>query len=178
MLGAPISRTKLLLVRYTSELTAGVTDSSGVHSARRTTMKKTAWLAALLFTLLRFACWAQTFKIYPGAKLDEKSTSEATKSPMNKGSDVKVYVTPDAFERVRTFYASLYHETQGGNPPRVPNGPEIHWAFFTIDDAKNLWTSKYWVKVQRPYIGNRPGELMPNFNDARDETVIEVVQKK
>ena len=75
-------------------------------------------------------------------------------------------------EKVRGFYASLYHETQGGNPPRVPNVPQIHWAFFTVDDAKNLWTSKYWVKVQRPYVGNRPGELMPNFNDVRDETVI------
>ena len=141
-------------------------------------MKNTAWLAALLFIFLRFACWAQTFKIYPEAKLDQKSTTEATKSPMNKGMDVQVYVTPDAFDKVRTFYASLYHETRGGNPPRVPNGPEIHWAFFTIDEAKNLWTSKYWVKVQRPNIGNRPGELMPNFNDVRDETVIEVVQKK
>jgi hypothetical protein len=142
-------------------------------------MKKAAWLlVALLFNFLPFACPAQSFKTYPGGKLDEKSTTEATKSPLNKGADVKVYVTSDAFEKVRAFYASLYHETQGGNPPRVPNGPEIHWAFFTIDDAKNLWTSKHWVKVQRPYIGNRPGELMPNFNDVRDETVIEVVQKK
>ena len=37
-----------------------------------------------------------TFKTYPGGKLDEKSTTEATKSLLNKGADVKVYVTPDA----------------------------------------------------------------------------------
>ena len=124
-------------------------------------MKKTAWLAALLFIFLRFACWAQTFKVYPRAKLDEKSTTEANKSPMNKGMDVKVYATPDAFEKVRTFYASLYYETRGGNPPRVPNGPEIHWAFFTIDDAKNLWTSKYWVKCRGRTLGIVPENLCP-----------------
>jgi hypothetical protein len=62
-------------------------------------MKNAAWFAALLFIFLRFACWAQTFKIYPEAKLDQKSTTEATKSPMNKGMDVRVYVTPDALRQ-------------------------------------------------------------------------------
>jgi hypothetical protein len=141
-------------------------------------MKKAAWLAALLFIFLRFACWAQTFKIYPGAKLDEKSTTEATKSPVNKGMDVKVYVTPDAFEKFGRF--TLVFFTRPVEVTRLASPTDLRSTglFSQSNDAKNLWISKYWVKVQRPYIGNRPGELMPNVNEVRDETVIEVVQKK
>jgi len=45
---------------------------------------------------------------------------------------------------------------------------DLYEAFFIFDDAKDLASSKLWVKVQRPYIEN----------DVRDITVILVTEKK
>lgn len=132
---------------------------------------------ALMCFVLPTASPAQAFQIYPGAKLDERTTAEVARSPASKGLHVRVYMTADTFEKVRAFYAGLYHEAPPINPPKSQT-LKIQWAHFTVDGAKELWKSSYWLKVQRPYVGGRADNGMPDYNNVRDLTVIEVVQKK
>jgi hypothetical protein len=56
--------------------------------------------------------------------------------------------------------------------PRLPSGQQIQWAFFIIDAEKDLKSSKYWMKIQRPYVGGADGK------DIRDVTVIQTVRAK
>jgi len=130
----------------------------------------------LLLLWLPQAAGAQSFKVYPGARADNKIIQGARKEPSVQGYDLKVYFTPDSFEKVRAFYSSLYHQMPAPHAPK--EAPKLRWAFFAIDGAAKLYESKYWIKVQRPYFASRVDKHMPDYHSARDETVIEVVQKK
>jgi hypothetical protein len=69
-------------------------------------------LACCVFVLaLPQGARADTFKVYPGAILDQKLTADAQKSQQGKAFAVRVYRTTDSFEKVRAFYAPLYHDT-------------------------------------------------------------------
>jgi hypothetical protein len=116
-------------------------------------------------------CFAQDFKPYPGAKLDEASSREASAAAPGKQSDV--YTTSDVFEKVSAFYKGLYKEyTMSSSVPKLPSGQQMKWTFFILDGAKDLGSSKYWMKVQRPYVGGADGR------DIRDLTVIQTVRSR
>jgi hypothetical protein len=122
-----------------------------------------------IFMCLGVPCLAQDFKPYAGSKLDEKATSEASKAAPGKKSEV--YTTPDSFDKVYAFYKSLYKEyAMAHQPPKLPSGQQIQWAFFILDGEKDLKSSKFWMKIQRPYIGGTEGQ------DTRDITVIQTVR--
>ncbi len=117
------------------------------------------------------SCLAQDFKPYPGSKLDEKASREASAAAPGKQSEV--YTTGDAFEKVAAFYKGLYKEYAMPNAsPKLPSGQALKWAFFILDAGKDLASSKYWMKVQRPYVGGADGQ------DLRDITVIQTVRSK
>lgn len=114
---------------------------------------------------------AQDFKPYAGSKLDEKATREASAAAPGKRSDV--YTTSDSFDKVYAFYKGLYKEfAMSSQPPKPPSGQQIRWAFFILDGGTILANSKYWMKIQRPYIGGVDG------SDTRDLTVIQTIRSK
>jgi hypothetical protein len=120
---------------------------------------------------------AQTAKIYAGATLDANASTAATATAAGTGTQAKIFTTPDGFEKVNGFYAGIYHSTPCGQPPSGAGIPKIDWACYTVDGAKDLSASKEWLKVQRPYIGNKAGSLMPDFSNVRQETVITLLWK-
>jgi hypothetical protein len=114
---------------------------------------------------------AQDFKPYTGSKVDEKASREASAAAPGKQSEV--YTTSDAFDKVYAFYKGLYNEyTMMHGGPKLPSGQQIRWAFFILDGGKDLAKSKYWMKIQRPYVGGTDG------SDIRDITVIQTVRSK
>ena len=114
---------------------------------------------------------AQDFKPYTGSKLDEKATREASAAAPGKQSDV--YTTSDSFDKVYAFYKAMYKEfPMSRQPPKQPSGQQIKWAFFILDSGTTLANSKYWMKIQRPYIGGVDG------SDTRDITVIQTIRSK
>lgn len=106
---------------------------------------------------------ATDFKVYPGAKVDEKLTKEANdfaakSAAGDKMSALKatIYITGDAYEKVYSFYKGVGKEYQmpgsSGMKRRLPSGKELNHSFFIFDNAKDLMSSKLWIKIQRPYI--------------------------
>ncbi len=120
---------------------------------------------------------AADFKVYPGAKLDEKETKKQQElaNAAKTGSTAKIYVTDDSFEKVKEFYSKNAKEymmpgRQKGKVEKLPSGKVIQDAFFIFDGATDLMTSKLWAKIQRPYIG-------PGLVEGPDRTYISVVSK-
>ena len=115
---------------------------------------------------------AQEIKSYPGSQRDEKAGIEASQATPGKQS--QVYTTGAAFDKVCAFYKGLYKQdtTMPSAGPKLPSGQQVQWAFFIIDGGSTLATSKYWMKVQRPYVGGADGK------DIREVTVIQSVRTK
>jgi hypothetical protein len=133
-------------------------------------------LIVYFFVLLIAGTWsvAQDFKPYPGSTLDDKASQQA--SAVERGMEVQVYTSGDNFEKVCSFYKSLYKEVAVPfSKQALPNGKEVKWAFFVLDGGKDLMHSNYWMKVQRPYIGTVDDEA--NFEDVRDINVIQTVHR-
>ena len=109
---------------------------------------------------------AQDFKPYPGAKHDEQVSQHATAAA--PGKQVDVYLTSDDFDKVCAFYKDVYKEYT--MPRRKGSSGQPKMAFFLIDGAADLGSSKYWAKVQRPYLdeGGKAQEL----------TVIQTIRSK
>jgi hypothetical protein len=117
---------------------------------------------------------AQEFRPYTGSKLDQQAGQEASA----RGALCQVYTTSDSFEKVYAFYKRLYKEHAWPvQPPALPSGKAIQWAFFILDGGKDLAHSKYWMKVQHPFIGTI-GEGTIEFKDIRDVTAIQTVRRK
>jgi hypothetical protein len=125
---------------------------------------------------------AAGFKVYPGAKVDEKLTKEsndfAAKSAAGSKmavSKATIYTTSDAYEKVYAFYKGVGKEYQmpsvSGRKNKLPSGRELKHSFFIFDGAKDLMNSKLWAKVQRPYIGM-------DMKEGPDMTYIAVSEKK
>ena len=128
------------------------------------------------FVLLIAGTWsvAQDFKPYPGSTLDDTASQQA--SALERGVEVTVYTSDDNFEKVYSFYKSLYKEVADPFPRQIlPNGKEVKWAFFVLDGGKDLMHSNYWMKVQRPFIGTVDDEA--NFEDVHDISVIQTVHR-
>ena len=114
---------------------------------------------------------AQEFKPYTGSKVDEKASREASAAAPGKQSEV--YTTSDALEKVYAFYKGNYKEfTMRSTGPRLPSGQQVKWYFFILDGGTTLADSKFWMKIQRPYVGGADGQ------DVRDLTIIQTVKSK
>ncbi len=142
-------------------------------------MKKIAIVSLFVVLVLSPFVLASEFKVYPGAKMDEKATQEAQEAASAaKMSNVKatIYTTKDSFQKVASFYKGIAKEHMmprasgtSGKPRKSDLFEGDLWeAYFIFDGAKDLASSKLWVKVQRPYIGE----------DVRDVTAIVVSEKK
>ena len=129
-----------------------------------------AFSALLAFTSA--AGIAQELKVFPGSRLDDQASSEASKTV--PGKDSKVYTTSESFEKVFAFYKGVYKQdtSMPSAGPKLPSGQQIQWAFFLIDGGTKLSNSNYWMKVQHPYVGGTDGK------DIRDVTVIQSVRRK
>ncbi|MGQ9638583.1 MAG: hypothetical protein ACUVT6_12465, partial [Thermodesulfobacteriota bacterium] len=77
-------------------------------------------------------------------------------------------------QKVSSFYKGIAKEysmpraSGTSGKPKKYEKYDLYEAFFIFDGAKDLASSKLWVKVQRPYIGE----------DVRDITAIVVSEKK
>jgi hypothetical protein len=90
-------------------------------------------LVVVLLVFVNIPSLAQDVKTYPGSKLDEKASREASAAAPGKRSDV--YTTGDALDK-----------------------EQVRWFFFIMDGGTNLADSKLWMKIQRPYVGGPSGE--------------------
>ena len=124
-------------------------------------------LAGLLFAFSTLGL-AQEFKPYTGAKLDDKISREA--SAVVPGKESQVYTTNDPLDKVYAFYKGMYKEfSMGSAGPTLPSGQQVKWYFFMLDGGTTLANSKFWMKIQHPYV---------NGTDIRDITVIQTVRTK
>jgi len=140
-------------------------------------------LVAVVIVFISFmTVCAADFKVYPGAKLDEKLTKEAndfgTKSAATSKMAIPkatIYTTGEAYEKVYSFYKSVGKEYQmpnvSGAKNKLPSGKELKSSFFIFDGAKDLMASKLFAKIQRPYIGM-------DMKEGPDLTYIIVSEKK
>ena len=115
-------------------------------------------LASVMLLALPALCFSASFKVYPGAKLEdvyEAKQSEAG-GKMSKAPKVILFTTNDLFENVVAFYRGIAKEYRvpgsSGKPIRLSSGQELKEAYFIFDGAGDLSTSKHWIKIQRPYL--------------------------
>ncbi len=127
----------------------------------------------LLFTALSalfisIAALAADFTPYPGATLDEEATAEARGFAVEaKLKDLKpyIYTTPDPFEKVAAFYKARGRElivpgaSGTGGKPKKKETFDLWEAYFLLDNATDLESSRLWVKVQRPYVSEEIKDL-------------------
>jgi hypothetical protein len=142
--------------------------------------KRFLYLAAFLVAGLQLA-YAQP-KPFPGAKIDQQATGQAKAAAQtDPGLEVTVYTTDASFEKVCAYYKDLGKEYQmpGRRVRKLPTGQELHDAFFLLDNAADLPSSKLWVKVQRPFIGYAGlAARGSQASDVRDVTAIVVSKRK
>ena len=121
-------------------------------------------------------------KIYPGARLDAVGTAQAHDISADRPDlEITVYTTADPFEKVFASFQKKGREIKviGSRARKLPNGQELRDAFFLLDEAQDLASSKKWVKLQRPYLGqyglarNSAGQY-----DIQDVTAIVLSVKK
>ena len=124
--------------------------------------------------------FSASFKVYPGAKLEDvyeaKQSEGGTKMP--NAPKVIIFTTNDLFENVVAFYRGIAREYRtpgmGGKSMKLSSGQELKEAYFIFDDAGDLGTSKHWIKIQRPYLGRaRTSEgFQGKYEKIRDVTAI------
>ncbi|HVP81239.1 MAG TPA: hypothetical protein VMV04_25390 [Thermodesulfobacteriota bacterium] len=123
-------------------------------------MKTGALILALVISFtFSTALLAASFKVYPGARVEEiyEAKQSETGAKTSKAPKVIIFTTNDFFENVVAFYrgnAKEYRMTgTGGKPIRLSTGQELKEAYFIFDNASDIMTSKHWIKIQRPYLG-------------------------
>ncbi len=142
-------------------------------------MKTWVYRLITLFVLSILA-HGQDWKRYRGARHDAAATEEARRSGSAAGGvEISVYTTSDSFEKVYTYYKGVAQEYRvlGQRVRKLPNGQELHDAFFILDGAKDLASSKMWVKIQRPFLGAGLARRSDG-SEARDVTGIVQSLKK
>ncbi len=134
------------------------------------------------FCVVMAAVGQQAARVYPGAKLDKTATEQAKMGPaVQTEFEVTVYTTADGFDKVYGFFqkGGKEYKAIGSRARKLPNGKELRDAFFILDDGQDLVTSKRWVKIQRPYIGQYGlGRNGAGQNDIKDITAIVLTRKK
>ncbi len=115
-------------------------------------------LAFMMFFALPGLSFSASFKVYPGARLEdiyEPRQSEAG-AKVSKAPKVIIFTTSDFFENVVAFYRGAAREYRipgsGGKPTKLASGQELKEAYFIFDNAADIMTSKHWIKIQRPYL--------------------------
>lgn len=128
---------------------------------------------------------AAEFKPYPGSKIDNKATKDATELLKQSGMAGKatIYTTNDSFEKVHAFYKGIAKEYKMPGErgvKKLPSGQELREAYFIFDGAADIMSSKLWIKVQRPYIGSMEmgKDFQVKYKDVRDVTAITVSEQK
>jgi len=115
-------------------------------------------LAFVIFFGLSAVVFAGSFKVYPGAKLEDVyEIKEAKPTPqMQKTPKVLIFTTNDFFENVVAFYRGAGREYRipggGVNVTKLQTGQELKETYFIFDDAPDIMSSKHWIKIQRPYL--------------------------
>ncbi len=124
-------------------------------------MKKRIWIFAFAMVFcLPAVGFSASFKVYPGAKLEDvyevKQQPEPGKILRASTSKEIIFTTNDPFESVVAFYRGTGREYRvpgsGGKPTQLSTGQELKEAYFIFDNAADLSTSKHWIKIQRPYL--------------------------
>jgi hypothetical protein len=143
-------------------------------------MKRSAYvLVLIMFFSLLGVVFAGSFKVYPGAEVEdiyEPDPSQAVPQ-MQKVPKVIIFTTNDFFENVVAFYrrnAREYKMPGGGKPTKLSSGQELLEAYFILDDAGDIMTSKHWIKIQRPYlVRGRTGKgFQGRYETVRNVTAI------
>ncbi len=144
-------------------------------------MKKRLWiLAFVIFFVLLVPGFSAPLKIYPGAKLEDVHEAKQSQAggKISTSPKVIIFTTNDLFENVVAFYRGIAKEYRvpgmGRNPVRLSSGQELKEAYFILDDAADLSTSKHWIKIQRPYLdqGSPSDPFYGKHEKARDVTAI------
>jgi hypothetical protein len=150
-------------------------------------MKRGAYvLAFTAFFALPTVSFSASFKVYPGAKLDEiyEPKQSEVGSKISKASKVIIFTTSDFFENVVAFYRGIAREYRmpgmGGKSMKLSSGQELKEAYFIFDNAADLSTSKHWIKIQRPYMStDRTKEgFQGKYGAVREVTAIIVEDKR
>jgi hypothetical protein len=133
----------------------------------------TTLTVVLVLCVAAAGVWAGEFKPYPGSAVDKEATEKSMKMIAESGVKIvnTVYTTKDSFEAVAEFYKDLAKEFEMpgmGKTRKLPSGQDLHQAFFIFDGAEDLASSKLWILVQNPYIGDMKS------NDIRNVTAIVV----
>lgn len=122
-------------------------------------MKRGAFILTLVMSFtLPAVVFAGSFKVYPGARVEEvyEAKQSETGTTMQKVPKVIIFTTNDFFENVVAFYRGLAREYRmpgtGGKPTKLSSGQELKEAYFIFDNAADIMTSKHWIKIQRPYL--------------------------
>ena len=144
-------------------------------------LRRTIFAVVMIFIAVLMVS-AADFKVYTGAKIDEKLTKEANDFAFKSSAGSKmavpkatIYTTGDAYEKVYSFYKGVGKEYQmpgsSGTKNKLPSGKELKSSFFIFDGAKDLMSSKLFAKIQWPYIGM-------DMKEGPDLTYIIVSEKK
>ncbi len=144
-------------------------------------MKRTTSILTLTILLfLPVFGFSAALKVYPGAKFEdsyEVKQSEAG-TTISKSTKVVIFTTTDLFENVVAFYRSIAREYRvpgmGRNSVKLSSGQELKEAYFILDAAGDLSTSKHWIRIQHPYLDKgRTGDFSyGKYDKVRDVTAI------
>lgn len=137
--------------------------------------------------LLTVTAQAEEVKIYPNAKIDAKSMELIAQMMKNVDPETKaamgeqqIYQTPDAFAKVYDFYKKFYKETDvkmKKTKKILPNNQVLNEAYFCLDKADSIASSKFWLKIQNPFLGaTRKNGRTEEYT--KNVTVITIVEKK
>jgi hypothetical protein len=141
--------------------------------------RKAFVLALVILCALPALTFGGSFKVYPGARVEdiyeEKQPGGGGKT--FKNHKVIIFTTNDFFENVVAFYrgnAREYRIPGGGRPIKLSSGRELKEAYFILDEAGDIMTSTHWIKIQRPYlVRGRTGEgFRGKYETVRDVTAI------
>ena len=144
-------------------------------------MKRGAYvLAMVMFFALPTLSSSASFKVYPGAKLEDvyeaKQSEVGTKA--SRAPKTIIFTTNDFFENVVAFYRGIAREYRmpgsSGKPTKLSSGQELKEVYFIFDNATDISTSKHWVKIQRPYLdkGRREDPSYGKYEKVREVTAI------
>jgi hypothetical protein len=122
-------------------------------------MKRSIYILTFMMLLsLSAVVFAGSFKVYPGAKVEDvfETKQSEIEAKMSKAPKVIIFTTNDPFESVVAFYRGTGREYRipgsSGKPTKLSSGQELKEAYFIFDNAADIMTSEHWIKIQRPYI--------------------------
>ncbi len=133
-------------------------------------MRKTTHVLLFMVFVCSAIVFAAEFKLYPGAKIDERATNREQEDQdlLNMVSirrsgfadRINVYTTSDSFDKVCAFYKGIGKEVPikgaplgRGEVTKTKSGLTAKETEFTLDGAADMVSSKLRVKIQRPYLG-------------------------